>query len=163
MFGFLCVCTCVLQSHLYMRLFWEMNHPRVSKKIYNVILVALYSISDTSFSFPSSPSFPFLLFWSRPSFSLHLPSFPPGTSSVPEFFRIMTRQFTAYEWSVIQSAGSEHLQLAAFYRHWVTMATVLLFRHIALLLGPTGGVCVGGHREEITLSMSFETHTFVQK
>ncbi|XP_068612795.1 L-aminoadipate-semialdehyde dehydrogenase-phosphopantetheinyl transferase-like [Brachionichthys hirsutus] len=42
----------------------------------------------------------------------------PGTGSVPEFFSIMTRQFTAYEWSVIQSAGSEHQQLAAFYRHW---------------------------------------------
>ncbi|XP_034557891.1 L-aminoadipate-semialdehyde dehydrogenase-phosphopantetheinyl transferase [Notolabrus celidotus] len=42
----------------------------------------------------------------------------PGSSSVPEFFRIMTRQFTAYEWSVIQSAGPEHQQLAAFYRHW---------------------------------------------
>ncbi|GLD70894.1 L-aminoadipate-semialdehyde dehydrogenase-phosphopantetheinyl transferase, partial [Lates japonicus] len=42
----------------------------------------------------------------------------PGSTSVPEFFRIMTRQFTAYEWSVIQSAGSEHQQLAAFYRHW---------------------------------------------
>ncbi|XP_039986679.1 L-aminoadipate-semialdehyde dehydrogenase-phosphopantetheinyl transferase [Xiphias gladius] len=42
----------------------------------------------------------------------------PGNSSVPEFFRIMTRQFTAYEWSVIQSASSEHQQLAAFYRHW---------------------------------------------
>uniref|UniRef100_A0A8C6TWQ1 L-aminoadipate-semialdehyde dehydrogenase-phosphopantetheinyl transferase n=1 Tax=Neogobius melanostomus TaxID=47308 RepID=A0A8C6TWQ1_9GOBI len=42
----------------------------------------------------------------------------PGSSSVPEFFRIMTRQFTAYEWSVIQSAGSERQQLAAFYRHW---------------------------------------------
>ncbi|KAM9359464.1 L-aminoadipate-semialdehyde dehydrogenase-phosphopantetheinyl transferase [Symphorus nematophorus] len=42
----------------------------------------------------------------------------PGSSSVPEFFRIMTRQFTAYEWSVIQSAGSEQQQLAAFYRHW---------------------------------------------
>ncbi|XP_059186438.1 L-aminoadipate-semialdehyde dehydrogenase-phosphopantetheinyl transferase [Centropristis striata] len=42
----------------------------------------------------------------------------PGSSSVPEFFRIMMRQFTAYEWSVIQSAGSEHQQLAAFYRHW---------------------------------------------
>ncbi|KAM7399378.1 hypothetical protein PAMP_018653 [Pampus punctatissimus] len=42
----------------------------------------------------------------------------PGTSSVPEFFRIMTRQFTAYEWSVIKSASSEHQQLAAFYRHW---------------------------------------------
>ncbi|KAM9853012.1 L-aminoadipate-semialdehyde dehydrogenase-phosphopantetheinyl transferase isoform 2-T2 [Aulostomus maculatus] len=42
----------------------------------------------------------------------------PGSSSVPEFFRIMTRQFTEYEWRVIQSAGSEHQQLAAFYRHW---------------------------------------------
>ncbi|XP_029965295.1 L-aminoadipate-semialdehyde dehydrogenase-phosphopantetheinyl transferase [Salarias fasciatus] len=42
----------------------------------------------------------------------------PGSSSVPEFFRIMTRQFTAYEWRIIQSAGSELLQLAAFYRHW---------------------------------------------
>ncbi|KAG8002080.1 L-aminoadipate-semialdehyde dehydrogenase-phosphopantetheinyl transferase [Nibea albiflora] len=42
----------------------------------------------------------------------------PGSSSVPEFFRIMTRQFTAYEWSVIQSAGPEHQQLATFYRHW---------------------------------------------
>ncbi|XP_070762471.1 L-aminoadipate-semialdehyde dehydrogenase-phosphopantetheinyl transferase [Enoplosus armatus] len=42
----------------------------------------------------------------------------PGSSSVPEFFRIMTRQFTAYEWSVVQSAGSEHQQLAAFHRHW---------------------------------------------
>ncbi|XP_026154960.1 L-aminoadipate-semialdehyde dehydrogenase-phosphopantetheinyl transferase isoform X2 [Mastacembelus armatus] len=42
----------------------------------------------------------------------------PGSSSVPEFFRIMTRQFTAYEWSVIQSAGSEHQQLTTFYRHW---------------------------------------------
>lgn len=42
----------------------------------------------------------------------------PGSSSVPEFFRIMTRQFTAYEWSVIQSAGSERQQLAAFYRRW---------------------------------------------
>ncbi|TKS81136.1 L-aminoadipate-semialdehyde dehydrogenase-phosphopantetheinyl transferase [Collichthys lucidus] len=42
----------------------------------------------------------------------------PGSSTVPGFFRIMTRQFTAYEWSVIQSAGSEHQQLATFYRHW---------------------------------------------
>lgn len=42
----------------------------------------------------------------------------PGSTSVPEFFRIMTRQFTAYEWSVIQSAGPELQQLATFYRHW---------------------------------------------
>ncbi|KAF6720884.1 L-aminoadipate-semialdehyde dehydrogenase-phosphopantetheinyl transferase [Oryzias melastigma] len=42
----------------------------------------------------------------------------PGSSSVPEFFRIMTRQFTPHEWSVIQSAGSEREQLATFHRHW---------------------------------------------
>ncbi|KAF7657699.1 hypothetical protein LDENG_00023040 [Lucifuga dentata] len=42
----------------------------------------------------------------------------PGSSSVPEFFRIMTRQFTEYEWSAIQSADSEYQQLATFYRHW---------------------------------------------
>uniref|UniRef100_A0A3Q4B9L6 L-aminoadipate-semialdehyde dehydrogenase-phosphopantetheinyl transferase n=1 Tax=Mola mola TaxID=94237 RepID=A0A3Q4B9L6_MOLML len=42
----------------------------------------------------------------------------PGSSSVQEFFRIMSRQFTVHEWSTIQSAGSEDQQLAAFYRHW---------------------------------------------
>ncbi|RVE64646.1 hypothetical protein OJAV_G00127960 [Oryzias javanicus] len=42
----------------------------------------------------------------------------PGSSSVSEFFRIMTRQFTPHEWSVIQSAGSEREQLATFHRHW---------------------------------------------
>ncbi|KAM4627255.1 L-aminoadipate-semialdehyde dehydrogenase-phosphopantetheinyl transferase [Polymixia lowei] len=42
----------------------------------------------------------------------------PGSSSVSEFFRIMTRQFTEYEWSIIQSSGSERQQLATFYRHW---------------------------------------------
>ncbi|XP_056297689.1 L-aminoadipate-semialdehyde dehydrogenase-phosphopantetheinyl transferase isoform X2 [Pseudoliparis swirei] len=49
----------------------------------------------------------------------------PGSSSVPEFFRIMTRQFTAYEWSVIQSGGSEQQQLAAFYRHWESFIKAL--------------------------------------
>lgn len=75
-----------------------------------------------------------LLFFSSP------PSSPPGSSSVPEFFRIMTRQFTGHEWSVIQSAGSERQQLAAFYRHWVTTATTLPCRHIASRPGPTGPV-----------------------
>lgn len=42
----------------------------------------------------------------------------PGSSSVSEFFRIMSRQFTPSEWSVIRSSGSEQLQLATFYRHW---------------------------------------------
>ncbi len=40
--------------------------------------------------------------------------------NVPEFFRLMRRQFTAAEWAAIRSAGdaAPHLQLAEFYRHW---------------------------------------------
>lgn len=59
----------------------------------------------------------------------------PGSSSVPEFFRIMSRHFTAHEWSTIHSAGSEEEQLAAFYRHWVRMATALPCHHIMSLQG----------------------------
>ncbi|KAK1786090.1 hypothetical protein P4O66_017825 [Electrophorus voltai] len=42
----------------------------------------------------------------------------PGSSSVKEFFHLMTRQFTELEWSRIQSAGSSWDQLDMFYRHW---------------------------------------------
>ena len=35
-----------------------------------------------------------------------------------EFFRIMRRQFTDYEWKTIQSFDSEEDQLGSFYRHW---------------------------------------------
>lgn len=66
------------------------------------------------------------------SLSLQTDLDPAGSSSVPEFFRVMTRQFTAHEWSVIQSAGSEVRQLAAFYRHWVGVATLLQERVAAL-------------------------------
>ncbi|XP_028320758.1 L-aminoadipate-semialdehyde dehydrogenase-phosphopantetheinyl transferase isoform X3 [Gouania willdenowi] len=60
----------------------------------------------------------------------------PGSSSVPEFFRIMTRQFTAHEWSSIQSAGSERQQLAAFYRHWESLLDA--DHHVAVALGAAG-------------------------
>ncbi|KAI5625455.1 L-aminoadipate-semialdehyde dehydrogenase-phosphopantetheinyl transferase [Silurus asotus] len=42
----------------------------------------------------------------------------PGSSSVPEFFRVMKRQFTNFEWCTITSAQSEWDQLHLFYRHW---------------------------------------------
>ncbi|XP_076832381.1 L-aminoadipate-semialdehyde dehydrogenase-phosphopantetheinyl transferase [Brachyhypopomus gauderio] len=42
----------------------------------------------------------------------------PGSSSVVEFFKLMTRQFTELEWEKIQSAGSNWDQLDMFYRHW---------------------------------------------
>ncbi|KAL4657339.1 L-aminoadipate-semialdehyde dehydrogenase-phosphopantetheinyl transferase [Arapaima gigas] len=42
----------------------------------------------------------------------------PGRGSVPDFFRIMKRQFTDHEWGVIKGAGSEWTQLDMFHRHW---------------------------------------------
>ncbi|XP_028817879.1 L-aminoadipate-semialdehyde dehydrogenase-phosphopantetheinyl transferase [Denticeps clupeoides] len=42
----------------------------------------------------------------------------PGSSSIPDFFRIMTRQFTVHEWTTIRAAGSDLDQLDMFYRHW---------------------------------------------
>ncbi|XP_019741430.1 L-aminoadipate-semialdehyde dehydrogenase-phosphopantetheinyl transferase isoform X1 [Hippocampus comes] len=49
----------------------------------------------------------------------------PGSNTVPEFFRVMTRQFTPYEWRVIKSADSEQHQLAMFYRHWALKESFL--------------------------------------
>ncbi|XP_074917808.1 L-aminoadipate-semialdehyde dehydrogenase-phosphopantetheinyl transferase isoform X3 [Chelonoidis abingdonii] len=42
----------------------------------------------------------------------------PGSDSVPDFFRIMKRQFTEAEWSVIKSMNNEWIQLDMFSRHW---------------------------------------------
>ncbi|KAK3531384.1 hypothetical protein QTP70_018183 [Hemibagrus guttatus] len=42
----------------------------------------------------------------------------PGSSSVQEFFRVMKRQFTEFEWRTITSAQSDWDQLHLFYRHW---------------------------------------------
>ncbi|XP_039239411.1 L-aminoadipate-semialdehyde dehydrogenase-phosphopantetheinyl transferase isoform X1 [Pipra filicauda] len=42
----------------------------------------------------------------------------PGSSSVPNFFHIMKRQFTETEWDVIKSMSNEWMQLDMFYRHW---------------------------------------------
>lgn len=134
-------------------------------------LILLYlRLPPSPFPFPLSlsptfflcPPFLFCPHTSTPSLPPH-PSCPPGSSSVPEFFRIMSRQFTVHEWNIIQSAGSEDQQLAAFYRHWVGMATVLPCRHIVLPPGRTGNVfcaCVRRkHREKITLPSSFKPYT----
>uniref|UniRef100_A0A8D0C4X0 L-aminoadipate-semialdehyde dehydrogenase-phosphopantetheinyl transferase n=1 Tax=Salvator merianae TaxID=96440 RepID=A0A8D0C4X0_SALMN len=42
----------------------------------------------------------------------------PGSGSIPNFFRIMRRQFTEKEWSAIMSMENEWLQLDMFHRHW---------------------------------------------
>lgn len=60
-----------------------------------------------------------------------------GSGSVPEFFRIMSRQFTAHEWSAIHSAGSEEQQLATFYRHWVRNPKLQPCHNIVSSLGHT--------------------------
>ncbi|KAL3284196.1 hypothetical protein HHI36_018360 [Cryptolaemus montrouzieri] len=40
-----------------------------------------------------------------------------GGKKLSEFFRLMTRQFSNYEWETIK-LGSEYEQIRMFYRHW---------------------------------------------
>ncbi|XP_038254208.1 L-aminoadipate-semialdehyde dehydrogenase-phosphopantetheinyl transferase isoform X1 [Dermochelys coriacea] len=42
----------------------------------------------------------------------------PGSGSIPDFFRIMKRQFTEAEWRAIKFINNEWIQLDMFYRHW---------------------------------------------
>ncbi|XP_067145977.1 L-aminoadipate-semialdehyde dehydrogenase-phosphopantetheinyl transferase isoform X1 [Apteryx mantelli] len=49
----------------------------------------------------------------------------PGSSSIPNFFRIMKRQFTEAEWGVIKSMNNEWMQLDMFYRHWALKESFL--------------------------------------
>ncbi|XP_062423260.1 L-aminoadipate-semialdehyde dehydrogenase-phosphopantetheinyl transferase [Rhea pennata] len=49
----------------------------------------------------------------------------PGSSSIPNFFRIMKRQFTETEWSVIRSMNNEWMQLDMFHRHWALKESFL--------------------------------------
>lgn len=42
----------------------------------------------------------------------------PLNTSLAEYFRIMSRQFSADEWRAIKSAGDETAQMAMFCRHW---------------------------------------------
>lgn len=43
---------------------------------------------------------------------------PPVNKNIPEFFRLMSRQFSPKEWETIRSFPSEMEQVACFYRHW---------------------------------------------
>ncbi|XP_048007226.1 L-aminoadipate-semialdehyde dehydrogenase-phosphopantetheinyl transferase [Leguminivora glycinivorella] len=43
---------------------------------------------------------------------------PPVNKNVPEFFRLMTKQFSAHEWRTIKGYRTEKEQLKCFYRHW---------------------------------------------
>ncbi|NWH94906.1 ADPPT transferase, partial [Aegithalos caudatus] len=48
-----------------------------------------------------------------------------GSSSIPNFFHIMKRQFTEMEWNVIKSMSNEWMQLDMFYRHWALKESFL--------------------------------------
>lgn len=43
---------------------------------------------------------------------------PPVNKNIPEFFRLMSRQFSREEWSMIRSFPAETEQIACFYRFW---------------------------------------------
>ncbi|KAJ2951871.1 hypothetical protein O0L34_g4114 [Tuta absoluta] len=43
---------------------------------------------------------------------------PPPNKNIPEYFRIMNRQFSTSEWRTIRSYHTEMEQIACFYRLW---------------------------------------------
>lgn len=43
---------------------------------------------------------------------------PPVNKNIPDFFRIMNRQFSKHEWATIRSYATEMQQVACFYRMW---------------------------------------------
>lgn len=43
---------------------------------------------------------------------------PPSNKNIPEFFRLMKRQFSPQEWEIICSYPTEIDQVACFYRNW---------------------------------------------
>lgn len=43
---------------------------------------------------------------------------PPANKDVPEFFRLMNKQFSHHEWETIRSFPTEMEQVACFYRLW---------------------------------------------
>ncbi|XP_054829036.1 L-aminoadipate-semialdehyde dehydrogenase-phosphopantetheinyl transferase isoform X3 [Eublepharis macularius] len=61
----------------------------------------------------------------------------PGSGSIPDFFRIMKRQFTEEEWRAITSMRNEWLQLEMFHRHWETRLDDC--HHVAVALGKPEG------------------------
>nr|XP_056714549.1 L-aminoadipate-semialdehyde dehydrogenase-phosphopantetheinyl transferase isoform X2 [Euleptes europaea] len=61
----------------------------------------------------------------------------PGSGSIPDFFRIMKRQFTDEEWRTITSMRNEWLQLDMFHRHWETRLDD--YHHVAVALGKPEG------------------------
>lgn len=42
----------------------------------------------------------------------------PANKNVPEFFRLMRRQFSTYEWDTVKQFPLESQQMACFYRLW---------------------------------------------
>lgn len=43
---------------------------------------------------------------------------PPINKDIPQFFRLMTRQFSDHEWETIKSFTTEQEQIMCFYRIW---------------------------------------------
>lgn len=43
---------------------------------------------------------------------------PPPNKNIPDFFRLMTRQFSEHEWKTVRSFPTEMEQITCFYRLW---------------------------------------------
>ncbi|XP_071786813.1 L-aminoadipate-semialdehyde dehydrogenase-phosphopantetheinyl transferase-like [Asterias amurensis] len=74
-----------------------------------------------NFNFNASHQGDFTVLAAEPEFSCGIDVMKVesrGTPDIPEFFRIMTKQFTPHEWTVVKAEGTEWKQLEMFYRFW---------------------------------------------
>ncbi|XP_061484677.1 L-aminoadipate-semialdehyde dehydrogenase-phosphopantetheinyl transferase isoform X2 [Rhineura floridana] len=97
----------------------EIKLQRTSKG--KPVLANVLSSTHSSFSFNVSHQGNYAVLAAEPDSQVGIDVMEtsmPGSGSIPDFFRIMKRQFTEEEWRVIMSMNNEWLQLEMFHRHW---------------------------------------------
>lgn len=80
-----------------------------------------YLVGDSTVSFNVSHQSDYVVLAGHPTHSIAIDVMkiePPANKNIPEFFRLMTRQFSRDEWDMVKSFATETEQIASFYRHW---------------------------------------------
>lgn len=81
----------------------------------------LVGVGDIPVSFNVSHQADYVVLAGHPTKSIAIDVMkiePPVNKNIPEFFRLMTRQFSQHEWDTIRSYQTEMEQIACFYRLW---------------------------------------------
>lgn len=81
----------------------------------------LVGVGDVPVSFNLSHQADYVVLAGHPNRSIAIDVMkiePPVNKNIPDFFRLMTRQFSQHEWKTVRSFPTEMEQIACFYRLW---------------------------------------------